>query len=211
MNTVLKQQHAESFLALSHRGQEIGNRVCQILTDLDAVKSADKVKVEYHTESRYKPLDQVMVRSAINAVQFAEKATMELMEVATRRKMQMTQEYKILVFTTRELGTRLYRNLWEVSLNVNDKKLLRDMIKRIADISVWEDLPATLEGLSYARVKNDMSGTIAFEHAYGVTFMEYKQGLAKAGWTVLRDTLEESLLHARYEMDYAISLLTPEL
>lgn len=211
MNTILKPQQAESFLALSHKGLEIGNRVCQILTDLDAVKSADKVKLEYHTESRYQPLDQVMTRSAINAVQFAERAADELLEVTERRKMQLTQEYKFIAFTVRELGTRLYRNLWELSLCADDKKLVRALIKRIAAISVWEDLPATLAGLSYARVKNGMNGTIAFEHAYGVTFMEYKQGLAQAGWTVLRDTLEESLIHARYEMDYAVSLLTPEV
>lgn len=206
----IQHQHAQSLLALARQGLDVGNRVCQILTDLDAVKSADKVKLEYH-DSRYQPLDQVMTRSAINAVQFAERASDELLALTESRKMQLTQEYKFIAFTVRELGTRLYRNLWELSLCDEDKKLVRALIKRIAAISVWEDLPATQTGMSYEHVKNGMNGTIAFEHAYGVTFMEYKNGTANTGWTVLRDTLEESLIHARYEMDYAVSFLTPEV
>lgn len=209
MNTVLKQQHAESFLTLSHEGREIGNRVCQILTDLDAVKSVKRVRVTEEIAPPHTPIDQIMVKSAIYAVQFAESATTELIEVVAKRKMQITQEYKLLAFTAQELGTRLYRNLWEITLSPGDNKLLRALIKRIAAISVWEDLPATLAGLSYTHVKNDMSGIIAFEHVYGVTFMEYKNGLAKTGWTVMRDTLEKSLMIARAEMDHAVSLLNP--
>lgn len=211
MNTILKPQHAESFLALSHKGREIGNKVCQILTEIDAVKSVKRVRVTEEIAPPHTSIDQIMVKSAIYAVQFAESATTELIEVVAKRKMQITQEYKLLAFTAQELGTRLYRNLWEITLSPGDNKLLRALIKRIAAISVWEDLPATQTGMSYAHVKNGMNGTIAFEHAYGVTFMEYKNGTANNGWTVLRDTLEESLIHARYEMDYAVSFLTPDV
>jgi hypothetical protein len=206
---ILKQNHAESFLTLAQKGQEIGNRVCHILTDIDAVRSVNNIKVEEDKNHLSSSIDQRMVKSAIYSVQFAEAAVFELMEVVAKRKMQMTQEYRHLESQTKQVGSRLYRNLWELTLTDGDKKLLNKLIKRIAIVSVWEDLPATLNGLSYDRVKNDMSGTIAYQHAYGVTFVAYEVGKASNGWTVLRDTLEDTLTLARTELDYAVSLLTP--
>jgi len=208
---ILTHHQAESFLTLSQKGQEIGNRICHILTDIDAVRSVNKVKTEEEVNPMSSSVEQLMVRSAIYSVQFAEAAVLELMEVVKKRKMQVTQEYRHLESQTKEVGSRLYRNLWELTLTDGDKKLLSRLLKRIAIVSVWEDLPATLNGLSYDRVKNDMSGTIAYQHAYGVTFVEYKAGKASTGWTVLRDTLEDTLTLARTELDYAVSLLTPKV
>jgi hypothetical protein len=61
-----------------------------------------------------------------------------------------------------------------------------------------------MSGRSYERVVNGMDGTIAYTHAYGVTFMEYKSGKAATGWTLLREALEESVVRARSDFELAL-------
>lgn len=201
----LQYAHAKSFLSLTHEGQETGNRICQVLTEVDAPKSVQKIKlsddawVTAHRESE----DSAIVRRATSAVAYAEDAAMELTEVTYRRKMSSTVEHLQLILHARQLGARLYRNLWEVAMDAEDKKRMRNLIQKIALFSVWEDLPSTLLGRSYERVNNGMTGIVAFEHVYGVTFMEYKAGQAVSGWTLLRSSLEESIALARANAELA--------
>jgi hypothetical protein len=205
----LQYAHAKSFLTLNHEGQETGNRICQVMTAVDAQKSVQKIKLSsdyWHTSHRECP-DQVIVRQATAAVVYAEDAATELTELACRRKMTITGEHLQLIQKAQQLGARLYRNLWEVALNESDKKIMRRLIKKIALFSVWEDLPSTMHGRSYARVSNEMFGVVAYEHVYGVTFMEYKAGQAVFGWTVLRSSLEKSVTLARSDEELAEKLL----
>lgn len=205
----LQYAHAKSFLLLAHEGHETGNRICQVLTEVDAQKSVHKINqgrdpvVTSHREDD----DGTIVRRATSAVVYAEDAAIELTEVTYRRKMTATEEHLQLIIKAQQLGARLYRNLWEVALNASDKKIMRNLIKKIALFSVWEDLPATMQGRSYERVSNEMFGTVAYEHVYGVTFMEYKAGQAVSGWTVLRSSLEESITVARSNAALAEKLL----
>ena len=195
--TKIHQQHAESFLTLAHEGQEVGNRICQILADMDAVKSVQKIKATDYsyawTSEHRMNIDQVIVRKAMSFVEYAEDAVIELTEVTSRRKMVNTPEHLTLALKAQELGVRLYRNLWELSLSEGDRAILRRLMQRTSTLQVWEDLPATCHGRSYERLTNGMNGVIAYSHAYGVTYMDYKRGSAIFGWSVLRDTLEEAV------------------
>jgi hypothetical protein len=201
----LQHYHATSFMSLTSEGRETGNRICQILTDMDALKSVQRIKptADWVTDHRYNN-EQLLVKQAMSSVDYAEEAALELTEVTTRRKMSVTDEHLQLVIDAQKLGVRLYRNLWELSLSDDDKKIMRKLIKNIASFSVWEDLPATMAGRSYERVSNDMDGVIAYQHAYGVTFIEYKEGKASSGWTLLREALEENVTLARSSFDMAV-------
>jgi hypothetical protein len=205
----LQHHHAESFISLTSEGRETGNRICQILTDMDALKSVQRIKPEGWVTDLQENNEQLLVKQAMSSVDYAEEAALELTEVVTRRKMSPTEEYLQLVIKAQRLGARLYRNLWELSLSDNDKKIMRNLIKRIASFSVWEDLPSTMAGRSYERVLNEMDGTIAFQHVYGVTFMQYKEGKASSGWTLLRDALEENVVLARSRFDLAADYMLP--
>lgn len=196
--------HTESLIALANEGQETGNRICQILTDLDAYKSVQRIRGSYawlaeHGSDR----EQQILKAALNAVDYVEDAALELTEVTARRKMSATEEHLQLVIKAQQLGARCYRNLWEISLTDNDRSIVRKLIRRVAEVSVWEDLPATMVGLSYEHVVNGMDGTIAYSHVYGVTFMEYKTGKAHTGWTLLREAFEESVACARSDFELA--------
>jgi hypothetical protein len=206
----LQHHHAASLLSLTYEGQETANRICQILTDMDALKSVQRIKPsdDWVTDHRYNN-EQLLVKQAMSSVDYAEDAALELTEVTARRKMAVTDEYRKLVINAQRLGIRLYRNLWELSLSDDDKKIMRHLIKKIAAFSVWEDLPATMSGRSYERVTNNMTGIIAYQHAYGVSFIEYKKGKASKGWTLLRDALEESVLLARSHFDLATAHMSP--
>lgn len=206
----LQHYHATSFMSLTSEGRETGNRICQILTDMDALKSVQRIKptADWVTDHRYNN-EQLLVKQAMSSVDYAEEAALELTEVTTRRKMSVTDEHLQLVIDAQKLGVRLYRNLWELSLSDDDKKIMRNLIKKIAVFSVWEDLPATMAGHSYERVSNDMDGVIAYQHAYGVTFMEYKEGKATSGWTLLREALEENVILARSSFDTAVDHMSP--
>ena len=197
-------------MSLTSEGRETGNRICQILTDMDALKSVQRIKptADWVTDHRYNN-EQLLVKQAMSSVDYAEEAALELTEVTTRRKMSVTDEHLQLVIDAQKLGVRLYRNLWELSLSDDDKKIMRNLIKKIAVFSVWEDLPATMAGHSYERVSNDMDGVIAYQHAYGVTFMEYKEGKATSGWTLLREALEENVILARSSFDTAVDHMSP--
>jgi hypothetical protein len=204
----MKIQHhhqTESLLSLTYEGQETGDRICQILKDMDAIKSVYRLRrVHAWLPEHGNNKDQQLFKQAMSSVDYAEDAAAELNEVIARRKMSATDEHLQLVIKAQQLGARAYRNLWEVSLTDSDRILMRSLIRRIAVLSVWEDLPATMSGRSYERVVNDMDGTIAFQHAYGVTFLDYKTGKAAAGWTLLREALEESVLCARSDFELAV-------
>ena len=200
----IQHHHTESLLSLTYEGQETGNRICQILTDMDAHKSVQRVRATYawlpeHGSGK----EQQLFKQAMSSVDYAEDAALELTEVTARRKMSATAEHLQLVVKAQQLGARAYRNLWEISLSDTDRYIVRNLIKKIAVLSVWEDLPATMSGRSYERVVNEMDGTIAYTHAYGVTFMDYKTGKAAAGWTLLREALEESVVCARSDFELA--------
>jgi hypothetical protein len=203
----MKIQHhhqTESLLSLTYEGQETGDRICQILTDMDAIKSVYRLRrvhawLPEHGSSK----EQQLFKQALSSVDYAEDAATELNEVIARRKMSATDEHQQLVVKAQQLGARAYRNLWEISLSDTDRDIVRNLIKKIAVLSVWEDLPATMSGRSYERVVNEMDGTIAYTHAYGVTFMDYKTGKAAAGWTLLREALEESVVCARSDFELA--------
>lgn len=196
--TKIHQHQHESFLTLAHEGQEVGNRICQILADMDAHKSVQRIKVaDYAYASENTNIDQVIVRQAMSFVEYAEDAAIELTEVSRRRKMVNTPEHLTLALKAQELGVRLYRNLWELSLSEGDRAILRRLMQRTSTLQVWEDLPATCHGRSYERLTNGMNGVIAYSHAYGVTYMQYKRGVSIFGWSVLRDTLEEAVLIGR--------------
>lgn len=206
----LQHHHAESFLSLTSEGRETGNRICQILTDMDSLKSVQRIKPEGWVTDLQENNEQLLVKQAMSSVDYAEEAALELTEVVTRRKMSATSEHLKLVTDAQRLGARLYRNLWELALSAEDKQIMRNLLKRIASFSVWEDLPSTLVGRSYERLFNEMDGTIAFQHAYGVTFMQYKEGKASSGWTLLRDALEENVVLARSRFDLAADYMLPK-
>jgi hypothetical protein len=171
---------------------------------MDAHKSVQRVRAIYawlpeHGSGK----EQQIFKQAMSSVDYAEDAATELNEVIARRKMSATDEHQQLVVKAQQLGARAYRNLWEISLSDTDRDIVRNLIKKIAVLSVWEDLPATMSGRSYERVVNEMDGTIAYTHAYGVTFMDYKTGKAAAGWTLLREALEESVVCARSDFELA--------
>jgi hypothetical protein len=195
-----------SFLALTSEGQEAGNRISQILLDIDANRSVKQLDLT--TTSTLNPEARI-VRSAIAAVDYAEQSALELVDVTTRRKMHSPSEYLVLVTKSQELGLRLYRNLWELTLSDDDQKTMRGLIKKIAQISVWEDLPAPAIGLSYEKVINAMTGVVAYNHAYGLSFVAYENGEATMGWTVLRNSLENTVILARSEPELAARLLAP--
>lgn len=202
----LNQYQHESFLSLAHEGQEVGNRICQILAEMDAVKSVQKIAAPLSCDNND---DTAVIRNAIAFVDYAEDAVIRLTEVTTSRKMVNTSEHLELALATQQLGTRLYRNLWEVSLSDADRKILRQLIRGIACLTVWEDIPAPLSGRSYERVTNAMTGVVAYNHAYGVTFMQYKYGRSASGWSVLRNTLEEAVAMARSGLSAAVEMLSP--
>lgn len=197
--TKINQQQHESFLALTDEGQEVGNRVCQILVGMDAVKSAQRIRdSDYaYASSEHMSIDMIIVRKAMASVEYAEDAVMELTEVTSRRKMANTPEHLTLALKAQELGNRLYRNMWELSLSQGDRAVLRRLLQRTSTLQVWEDLPSPCLGRSYERVTNSMNGVIAYSHAYGVTYMQYKVGEAIFGWSVLRDTLEHAVMVGR--------------
>lgn len=209
----LNQHQHESFLHLTVEGDQIGNRVCQILADMDAVKSVQKIKATDYsyawTSEHRMSIDMSIVRQAMSSVEFAEDAIMELTQVTRRRKMVNTSEHLELALTAQQLGTRLYRNMWEMSLSDSDRKVMHQLIRRIASLTVWEDIPAPLSGRSYERVTNAMTGVVAYNHAYGVTFMQYKHGMSSSGWSVLRNTLEEAVTMARSGLSAAVEMLSP--
>jgi hypothetical protein len=206
----LQHYHAKSLLSLTHEGQATGNRICQILTDVDAFKSVKNINLANPAGIGYRANhESLLLHSAIAAVDYAEESATELIQVTSRRKIPVTDEYINLALKAQELGSRLYRNMWEIALSDRDRKAMRQMVSRIAQISVWEDLPAPLCGLSYDEVVNAMTGVIAYNHAFGISFVEYKNGLAATGWTVLRPTLEETVTLARSEMELASALLMP--
>lgn len=176
---------------------------------MDATRGVQRLNKTCWADNPENNSEQLIVRRAISAVEYAEEAAMELTEVTARRKMFVTQEHLELTAKAAELGTRLYRNLWELSLSEEDKKNLRKLIRRFAVLSVWEDLPATMAGKSYQKVTNSMDGVIAYQHAYGVTFMEYKEGKATSGWTLLREALEENVILARSSFDTAVDHMSP--
>jgi hypothetical protein len=204
--TKINQHQHESFLSLAHEGQEVGNRVCQILADMDAVTSIQRVTTPFSLEDNS---DTHVIRNAVAFVDYAENSIIELTEVTRRRKMSNTPEHLELALRAQQLGLRLYRNLWEIALSDADRKVFRQLIRRMASLTVWEDIPSSLQGRSYERITNGMSGTIAYDHAYGVTFMKYKAGQSDFGWSVLRNTLEEAVVVARSSFDLAAGLLAP--
>ena len=209
----LNQHQHESFLNLTVEGEEVGNRVCQILADMDAVKSVQKMKATDYsyawTSEHRMNSDMSIVRQAMSSVEFAEDAIIELTEVTSRRKMVNTSEHLELALAAQQLGTRLYRNMWELALSDSDRKVMHQLLRRIASLTVWEDIPAPLSGRSYERVTNAMTGVVAYSHAYGVTFMHYKHGMSSSGWSVLRNTLEEAVAMARSGLSAAVEMLSP--
>lgn len=173
---------------------------------MDASRSIQRIKLDVSPVAQE---EQQILKQAIACVEYAELAAMELAEVTARRKMLLTQEHVTLADQARILGLRLYRNLWELTLSDSDRKNLRCLIRRVASLSVWEDLPATMAGKSYDHVSNGMDGTIAYQHAFGVSFIEYKAGKAEFGWTLLRDTLEDNVLLARSASEAAAAYMLP--
>ena len=194
--TKIHQHQHESLLSLAAEGEEVGNRVCQILADMDAHKSVQRLVVP-RSEQSDSSNEQAIVRQAMSFVEYAEDAVLELTEVTSRRKMANTPEHLTLALKAQQLGLRLYRNLWELALSEGDRAILRRLMQHTSTLQVWEDLPATCHGRSYERVTNGMNGVIAYSHAYGVTYMQYKRGVSIFGWSVLRDTLEEAVLIGR--------------
>jgi len=176
---------------------------------MDALKSVYRLRrVHAWLPEHGNNKEQQIFKQAMSSVDYAEDAALELTEVTARRKMSATEEHLQLVSKAQQLGARAYRNLWEISLSDTDRYIMRNLIKKIAVLSVWEDLPATMSGRSYERVVNAMDGTIAFQHAYGVTFMQYKEGKASSGWTLLRDALEENVVLARSRFDLAVNYMS---
>lgn len=205
--------HAKSFLNLTCEGKETGNRICQILTDVDAGRTVSRISAPYSPAASYLiDPDQIVVKHAMSCVDYAEEAALSLVELSARRKMIATEEHLRLVSKAHQLSIRLYRNLWELTLDNSDRKIMRGLIKKIAAVSVWEDIPATLEGRSLERVSNAMDGIIAYDHAFGITFIDYKNGQATKGWSVLRDAWEDIVEQARVEgQDRVMELITPQV
>jgi hypothetical protein len=206
--TKIHQHQHESFLSLIHEGQEVGNRVCQILADIDAQKSVQRLS-EHFQGIAYNNADNdiTALRKAVFFVDYAEEAVIELTAVTQRRNMDNTEEHLGLARLSRQLGLRLYRNLWELSLSDSDRKNLRLLMQRTATLHVWEDIPSPLLNRSYERVTNGMDGMIVYDHCYGLTYMQYNQGSPVLGWSVLRDYLEESLVMARTSLSLVVDRL----
>lgn len=201
-------QH-ESFLLLAHEGLEVGNRVCQILADIDAQKSVQRLYEHLQGIAMGDTDNEVTaLRKAVFFVDYAEDAVIELTAVTQRRNMDNTEEHLALAKKAQQLGTRLYRNLWELSLSDSDRKNLRLLMQRTATLHVWEDIPSPLLNRSYERVTNGMDGVIAFDHCYGLTYMQYKQGQGVFGWSILREHLEESVVMARTSLSLVVDRMT---
>lgn len=205
-------QHAKSFLLLTCEGKETGNRICQILADVDADRTVSRINAPYTPAAAHLiDPDQIIIKHAMACVDYAEEAALSLVELSARRKMIATEEHLQLVSKAQQLGIRLCRNLWELTLDNSDRKIIRGVISKIAAVSVWEDVPAMLEGRSYERVANAMDGTVAYDHAYGITFMDYEKGQATNGWSVLRTAWEDLIEQARLEgEDRVLELITPQ-
>lgn len=201
-------QH-ESFLLLAHEGLEVGNRVCQILADIDAQKSVQRLSEHLKGIAHGDTDNEVTaLRKAVFFVDYAEDAVIELTAVTQRRNIDNTEEHLALAKKAQQLGARLYRNLWELSLSDSDRKNLRLLMQRTATLHVWEDIPSPLLNRSYERVTNKMDGVIAFDHCYGLTYMQYNQGQGVFGWSVLRDYLEESVVMARTSLSLVVDRMT---
>lgn len=75
--------------------------------------------------------------------------------------------------------------LWDMSLDAPKKdKLKRLLADNGTSLRIFEDVPAVLRGGSYEFLTTANTATIAFEHCYGFTFVEYKQGRMQGGYSM---------------------------
>jgi hypothetical protein len=205
----LKSRQAECLLSLTTECADVRQ---QIVTALDAVEARSAVKkIEEHV-ARYlvseeqHSMDECILRNAINAVDSVEDALMLYEETFARRKMEIGKSQRGLMNTVSCLSMRLYRTLWDLTLTSQDVENKNRLLGVIAALIVLEDAPCG----KYEKVANGMSGVLAFEHCYGVTFIEYHKGDAtNRAWSVLRTTLEEAVAMARTDFPAAVKTLQP--
>lgn len=200
----MKAPQAESVLCIAKEASEVNKKCREILETIEAKSAVSKIS----SRERYAlsgTQEEKLLRSAINEVDTAEESVLALQEVFSRRKMKKDTEHAQLFSAVELLCLRLYRVMWELSLDDGDKRNMREVIKKIANLSVWEDKPCG----RYEKVANEMTGTIAFAHCHGVTFVTYKLGKATSrAWSVLRNTLEEAVVLARTDIAAAVKLMS---
>jgi hypothetical protein len=93
---------------------------------------------------------------------------------------------------------RLFRILWDLSMEANAKALIQAMLKQLeVKASVWEDIPSSYRGGNYSPLVSPISGVLVFNHCMGMTFMKYAKGEAISGWSANLDVVEEAIRTAR--------------
>lgn len=203
----MKQQHAISLLSLARESDNARNKLCEFLARIDANKTMRQHS--YVPEFANFGADETLLREAIYHVTAAEDAAEAFLDVAARRKMSLTQEHHKLLKKIDLMGHRLYRNMWEISLDRRDTNLKNKLLKSLSVLVIWEDSPCTLDRLSYEKLAAPLDGVVAYEHCFGVTFMRYDKGKAKGNcWTVLRHTLENSVAIAKENFSDAVNMLS---
>lgn len=208
----LSAKQAESLVSLFHEGCELGKKVCDILLEIEATKAwkylKDRFPVRATEDDESKSLDRKILNDAVAAVEYAEDAALLFSEVADKRKMRIAGENQRLLNNIHTLSLRLYRNMWELSLEKKDRDNVRNLILQVATVSVWEDQPS--EKFTYEQVASAVfNGVVAFNHCFGITFISYKAGKVNGtSWSVPFNILEEAVLVARKDFTVAVSLLT---
>lgn len=193
----LKMHHAESLLSCTRDANETNKRVESALHLLDTDMPTRSVFC-----TKDKSPDAKILYDALNASDLLDTATDRMSNTLKRRGLSVSEEHREVQRSQSSIFNRIFRILWEVTLNESDSINFKKLIKSFASLMVWEDEPCTVRGLYYEQVTNEHTGTIAFLHCHGVTFVNYEHGMFKErAWTVLHNTVQSAVIKARKDFN----------
>jgi hypothetical protein len=199
----LKLHHAQSLLLSTRDAKETIKRVESTLKLLDS-----EMPMRSTFSVRDKSPDSKILYEALNASELLDHATDKMNSTLCSRGVNISDEHRAIQAKQSEIFARIFRILWELTLSEKDDSNFKSLVKSFATLTVWEDAPCILQGLSYAEVVNEHTGVIAFIHCYGVTFVNYEQGKFKdRAWTVLHNTLQSAVIKARKDVKAAKKML----
>ena len=193
---------AELLLNLKQDAKQLKRQALACINNIDTVYTSP-----HRTKARDRGIDENIFHESLSEVVEAENICEFLFNTINNKNMDVTKTHVAIKNGIYVISSRMYRNLWYMSLSSKDCYNFRKLLNSLSKISVWEDEPAK----SYTYVKNSMfSGVIAFMHCYGVSFIEYNKGVTtNNAWTVLQDTVERAVRISEDSFKTAKSFMMP--
>ena len=170
------------------------------LLDIDAQAAALKVRADsagvFVTYEKVKDMD--ILQLAREAVEVAESSVDAVVLIFNSRKMQDSANIKSMRSKVKLSSARLDRTLWDLAISNNDKDIVRALMRKIGVmIHLREDVPAPMRGANYESAEGDVTGLLAFSHAFGYTFIQYKEGKFNKGWSVPLEDMSNAIRVAK--------------